>query len=247
MFGHLCLFVLKSLASGETFQTILDHMQCYGGGYTLNVIGKIPFKPKSGFVLPKHRCTGPYNPIRLQRDSKDRPLPGEEPYNALDDAIAMRHDICYRDNETGKPESRGRRKNVNRQMVRGIVGLKHRLGMEIWSTRLVDELHKPVRKRFQKRGVFAKQLDGIRTADLVDISPYSISNSGYKYLHTVIDVFSKYGWIAPLKTKTSKEFAMAFHTLFTTTNAPSSRLWTDKGTVFYNKQWKRLLATNIVI
>ena len=32
--GHLCLFVLKSLANGEQFQTILDHMQHYGGGYT---------------------------------------------------------------------------------------------------------------------------------------------------------------------------------------------------------------------
>ena len=33
--GHLCLFVLKSLASGgEKYQTILDHMQHYGGGYT---------------------------------------------------------------------------------------------------------------------------------------------------------------------------------------------------------------------
>ena len=32
--GHLCLFELKSLANGEKFQTILDHMQHYGGGYT---------------------------------------------------------------------------------------------------------------------------------------------------------------------------------------------------------------------
>ena len=27
--GHLCLYVLKSLASGETFQTILNHMHGY--------------------------------------------------------------------------------------------------------------------------------------------------------------------------------------------------------------------------
>ena len=29
--GHLCLFVLKSLANGEQFQSILNHMQDYGG------------------------------------------------------------------------------------------------------------------------------------------------------------------------------------------------------------------------
>ena len=62
------------------------------------IIGKIPFKPKRRFVLPKHRYTGPYNLVHLQLDSKDRSLPGKEPYNAVD-AIAMRHDICYRDNE----------------------------------------------------------------------------------------------------------------------------------------------------
>ena len=28
--GHLCLFVLKSLTSGEEFQSILNHMQHYG-------------------------------------------------------------------------------------------------------------------------------------------------------------------------------------------------------------------------
>ena len=56
------------------------------------VIGKIPFKPKSGFVLPKHRYRGPYNPLHLQLDSNDRPLPGQEPYNAVD-AIDMHHAI----------------------------------------------------------------------------------------------------------------------------------------------------------
>ena len=58
------------------------------------VIGKIPFKPKKGFLLPKHRFTGPYNPTHLQLDSKDNPLPGNEPYNAVD-AVSMRHDICH--------------------------------------------------------------------------------------------------------------------------------------------------------
>ena len=123
------------------------------------VIGKIPFKPKRGFVLPKHRYTGPSNPLHLQLDSKDRPLPGEEPHNAFD-AISMRHDICYRDNETGKPECnrkmlaelnaltpRGRREKVDRQLVRGIIGLRHRLGMGICRSRLADKLHKPVRKQ----------------------------------------------------------------------------------------------------
>ena len=54
-------------------------------------IGKIPFKPKKGFVLPKHRSTGPYNPLHLQLDPQDNPLTGNEPYNAVD-AISIYHD-----------------------------------------------------------------------------------------------------------------------------------------------------------
>ena len=222
------------------------------------VIGKILFKPKKGFVLPNHRYTGPYNPLHLQLDSKDRPLPGQEPYNAVD-AIAMRHDISYRDNENGKADCdrkmlaelnaltpRGRHEKVDRQLEQGIIGLKYRLGMGVhWSSQLADELHKPVSRSFQKRSVFAKQVDDIWTADLVDMPPYSRSNSGYKYLLTMIDVFSKYGWIVPLKTKTGKEVATAFQELFSS-NAPPSRLWMDKGTEFYNQQVKRVLTANNV-
>ena len=58
-------------------------------------IGKLPH-PKNGFVLPRHKYTGPWNPLEKQLDTNDNPLPGQEPYNAVD-AISLRHDICYRD------------------------------------------------------------------------------------------------------------------------------------------------------
>ena len=105
-----------------------------------------------------------------------------------------------------------------------------------WTNQLANELHKPVRRRFGKSTVFAKQVDDIWTVDLVDMSPFSRSNQGYKYLLTVINVFSKYGWIVPLKPKTGKEVAQAFRKLFLAGHP--SRLWTDKGTEFYNRQLK---------
>ena len=69
------------------------------------VIGKLPFKLKKDFVLPELRFTGPYNPLHLKLDSNDNQLPGNEPYNVVDN-ISMHHDICYRDNHTpaGKRE-----------------------------------------------------------------------------------------------------------------------------------------------
>ena len=78
------------------------------------------------------------DPLHLQLDSKDNPLPVNEPYNAVDDT-SMRHDISYRDNPAGKSECdrkmlaelntlvpKGRREKVDRLLVRSIIGLKHR-------------------------------------------------------------------------------------------------------------------------
>ena len=154
--GHLCLFVLKSPAGGEQFQTILNHMQHHAAPYT--------------YRLNQRRATFYQNiaildPILLYIYSW------------------MRHDICYRHNDTTAGK---RREKVDRQLVRGIIGLKHRMRLGIdCSSQLADELHKAVRRRFEKRTVFAKQDDDIWTADLVEMSSFSRSNKGYKYLHTV--------------------------------------------------------------
>ena len=137
------------------------------------------------------------------------------------------------------------REDVDRLLVRKIISLEHRLDMGVWSNQLANELHKPVRRRFDKRSVFAKQVDDIWAADLVDMSPFFRSNKGYKYLLTVIDVYSKYGWIVPLKTKTGKEVTQAFRKLFR--NGHPGRLWTDKGTEFNNRQLKGVLEANDVM
>ena len=60
------------------------------------LIGYLP-KPKKGFVLPKQKYTGPYNPLAKQLDENDIPIIGQEPFNAVD-KISMKHDICYQDN-----------------------------------------------------------------------------------------------------------------------------------------------------
>ena len=74
------------------------------------------------------------------------------------------------------------------------------------------------------------------------MSLFSRSNKGYTYLLTVIDVFSKYSWIVPLKSKTGKEVAQAIQKLFL--NGHPSRLWTDKGNEFYNQKLKAVLTAN---
>ena len=42
------------------------------------------------------------------------------------------------------------------------------------------------------------------TADLIDVVNIAKYNRGYRYLLTVVDVFSKHAWIQPMKNKTGK-------------------------------------------
>ena len=56
----------------------------------------------------------------------------------------------------------------------------------------------------------------------------------------VMDVFSKFGWIKPLKDKRSESVAHAFEKIFKAGRHPRL-LWTDKGSEFYNSSVKRLL------
>ncbi|KAF9761540.1 hypothetical protein NGRA_2575 [Nosema granulosis] len=56
--------------------------------------------------------------------------------------------------------------------------------------------------------------------DLVDMRQYKQSNNEYAWLHTVIDVFSKFAWVYSLYTKTGKEVAENIETLFLTFTGP---------------------------
>ena len=52
-------------------------------------------------------------------------------------------------------------------------------------------------------------------------------NKGYKYLLTVIDIFSKFAWSIPLKTKTGKQMIELFQNIFK--ERKPKKIWTDAG------------------
>jgi len=230
------------------------------------LIGKLP-RPKAGFTLPNHKYTGPWNPLEKQLDSNDKPLLGQEPYNQVDE-IAMHHDICYRDNpsekgkcdakmltDLSKMEPNNTRENFDKTLVQAVIGAKHKLGLGLktkpknrkttdskikWNDQLADELHKPVRKHFQKRRVLVSHIDEIWASDLVDMSKLSKDNKGTTFLLAVIDIFSKYGWLYPLKNKSGKEVENGFKNIFAEGRVPE-KIWADKGREYYNKDVKYLL------
>ena len=65
---------------------------------------------------------------------------------------------------------------------------------------LADELHKPIIRKFKKEKCSSFK-DNIWAVDLADMQLLSKFNKGFRFLLHVIDIFSKYAWVIPLKDK----------------------------------------------
>ena len=113
-----------------------------------------------------------------------------------------------------------------------------------WDERLADELHKPRRTHFPRRRVTVHAVDDIWSADLVDMQSFARYNKGIRFLLTVIDLFSRYTWIVPLKDKTGAEVRDAFQHILRTSGRKPGKLWVDEGKEFYNSTLKKWLANH---
>ena len=66
---------------------------------------------------------------------------------------------------------------------------------------LVNEVNKPIIRKFKKREVYSSFRDNIWDDDLADMHLISKYNKGIPYLLCVIDIYGKYVWVVPLKHK----------------------------------------------
>ena len=103
----------------------------------------------------------------------------------------------------------------------------------------VYTLHKPVKRPKHYRRVYTKRIGYLYQADLIDVTKYSQENYGYKWMLLVIDTFSKYLWIFPMKNKRGESVTKAL-TNFLTYNTPE-KFQTDQGVEFYNQFFKELV------
>lgn len=108
--------------------------------------------------------------------------------------------------------------------------------------KLVEELHAPARHNFPRRRVIVRGYDDLWQADIVDMRSHTRLNRGYQYILTVIDVFSKYAWVAPLKTKSGKDVTEAFNVILRE-RCPKN-LQTDMGKEFYNTNFQAFVKKN---
>ena len=107
---------------------------------------------------------------------------------------------------------------------------------------LPEKLHKPIIKKFEKRKVYAAFKDNIWGADLADMQLLSKYNKGIIFLLCVIDIFSKYAWVVPLKDKKGASIVIAFQNILKQSNRQKpNKIWVDKGSEFYNASFKKWL------
>jgi len=123
---------------------------------------------------------------------------------------------------------------------------RQRRNAPVWKKQLAKELLKPKLKRFPRRRVFSPSVDAIWSGDLLDIHQYARVNKNYTFILVLVDVFSKYAWARPLKTKEGNSVARALEDIFNSSQRCPYRLWTDRGTEFYNRNVENTLKKHKV-
>ena len=76
-------------------------------------------------------------------------------------------------------------------------------------------------------------------------------NKGIRFLLSVIDIFSKYAWVVPLKDKKGLSIVKAFQSILKQSNSAQhvkpNKTWVDKGSEFYNAYFKKWLRDNGIV
>ena len=85
--------------------------------------------------------------------------------------------------------------------------------LDLATHQLVLKLHKTVIRKFNKRTVNSIFKDNIWSVGLPDMQLISKFNKGFRFLLCVINIFSKYAWVVPLKDKKGVSIVNAFQNM----------------------------------
>ena len=113
--------------------------------------------------------------------------------------------------------------------------------------KLANEIHKPIIRKFNKRKVYSSFKDNIWGADLADMQLLSKFNKGIKYLLCVIELFSKYAFVVPLKDKKGISIVNTFQSILNKSKRKPNKIWVDRDSEFYNASFKKWLQDNDIV
>lgn len=231
------LDIQKSLSNSPLFKKFFSTTP-YGEYHWINTNGKTD------------NFTGANTQLQIRLDGNDIPHEWSKPIDPIDN-ISYWHDIQYRDIEDlDIPDNEKLNKkhiadNIMIQKLKSLSNLTFKQKVKSFIVQkilqakvkfggsLVDELHREYRKNkyFLKVKVFSK--DDIWTADLIEMP----NDKGYKYGLTVMDLYTKYAWVKPLKNKTGEHVFNAFKEIIKESNRKPNKLFVDNGKEFYNKHF----------
>ena len=109
---------------------------------------------------------------------------------------------------------------------------------------LAEELHKPIIKNFKRRKVYSNFKENIWGVDLANMQLISKYNKGIRYPLCVIDLFSRYAWVIPLKNRKGDSIVEGFKKILDDSNRKPNKIWVDHGSEFYNNKFKSFLKEN---
>ena len=237
-----------------------------------NPVSRNLLKPWGSFAKPNsirgklfNKYTDPGNPIEKQVDF--HPLTGQiykvyDPPLSNNDRCSMFHDIDYtvaenigknpKDVKNRKLEADDKWLNCFKvrtpydALAYSAIKTKKTLGLgnNFTMKDLSNELNKPTINKFPRQKIIVNHINEIHSTDLVDMSQYSKMNKGYKYIFTNIDIFSKYAYAFPLKSKKIHDIKLCFEKIFK--NNKPKYIWSDKESSFLSKKMQNFFKDNDV-
>ena len=104
----------------------------------------------------------------------------------------------------------------------------------------VYTMHRRVVRKFKRNRVYVEKMDAHWDVDLMDMTDYATENGGVRYILMAIDVFSRYGWAVPLKSKRAVDVVKGFDLLLRKANGRKpTKIRTDQGGEFVSGTMKK--------
>ena len=237
-----------------------------------NPISKNLLKPWASNADPNslrsrlfNKYTDPGNPVEKQVDFN--PYTGQihkvhDPPFSNNDRCSMFHDIAYTVAQNvgrNAKDVKNRKLEADKEwldcfkvrtpydmLAYSAIKTKKTLGLgkNFTMEDLSQELNKPTIQKFERQNIIVNHINEIHSTDLVDMANYSKINKGYKYIFTNIDIFSKYAYAYPIKSKKIQDIKRSLQKIFMK-NKPKY-IWSDKEPAFLSKKMQQFFKDNNV-
>ena len=100
----------------------------------------------------------------------------------------------------------------------------------------INEIYsKPPRKSYPTNKTDVYHIDDIWSLDILDLKDYDPKNNRtYRYVLVIIDSFSKFGWIIPIKNKNARIIKDSSENILINSKRKPNLIESDRGKEFYN-------------